>query len=290
MKKLFFYGFASLVLGLVSCDKITDPIVKKDVVVGTNFVTKSNAAISHFKKVLLEDYTGHTCGNCPAAADVAKQQADKYKDTIVVIAVHAGFFAKVKLPEYPASYTTTAGNDWDATSGFGVSNVGNPNGMVNRKNYAGNGLVQKETKWPTTIGIAIKDPMIVRLNVVTKYDTLVRSLSTDINAKFVAPYTNSIKISAVLIEDGIVGAQTDYRFSPDLIEDYDFEHMLRGSLNGSWGEVLKNGPIAVNDSAKVSYPNLGLSTDFKDKKVSVVVFAYDGTTREVLQVEKVKIR
>ncbi len=54
------------------------------------------------------------------------------------------------------------------------------------------------------------------------------------------------------MEDGIIGAQTDYRVSPDLVEEYEFEHMLRKSLNDSWGVVLKDTPIAANDSVLVS--------------------------------------
>lgn len=287
MKHFILIGMLFALIGVWSCDKVTEPRVKEPEVVGTQFVTKTNTSIAHFKKVLLEDYTGHTCGNCPAAADVAHQLAVKYGDTLVVLAVHAGFFAKVKLPEYPASYTTTAGNDWDATF---IGNAGNPNGMTNRKNYAGNGVVNKETKWPTTVSLALKDPMVVRLDLETKYDTIVRSLSTNIKAKFLSSYPNGTKLSAVLMEDGIVGAQTDYRVSPDLVEDYEFEHMLRKSLNDSWGVVLKDSPIAANDSVSLAYPNVGIENTFNDKKLSLVVFVYDGNTKEVLQVEKLKIR
>jgi len=282
---ILFILFATTILS--SCDKITEPRVKQTQVIGSQFITKTNASVAHFKKVLLEDYTGHTCGNCPAAADVAHQLAIKYGDSLVVLAIHAGFFAKVKLPEYPASYTTTVGNDWDATF---IGNAGNPNGMTNRKNYAGNGLVNKESKWPTTVSLAFKDPMIVRVNLETKYDTVVRSLSTNINAKFLSSYSNGTKLSVILMEDGIIGPQTDYRVSPDLIEEYEFEHMLRKSLNDSWGVVLKDAPIAANDSVLVSYLNVGLETTFNDKKLSLVVFVYDVTTKEVLQVEKLKIR
>jgi thiol-disulfide isomerase/thioredoxin len=287
MKNLILFGLLLTFAGLSSCDKVSEPRVKQDQVAGSVFVTKTNASISHFKKVLLEDYTGHTCGNCPAAADVAHGLSNKYKDTLVVMAVHAGFFSKVKLPEYPASYTTTAGTDWDASF---IGNAGNPNGMTNRKNYAGNGVVNKETKWPTTVSLALKDPMVVRINLETKYDTIVRSLTTNINAKFLSAYSKGTKISAVLIEDGIIGAQTDYRVSPDLVEEYEFEHMLRMSLNDSWGAVLKDPPIAASDSIMISYPNVGLGAGFNDKKISLVVFVYDAITKEVLQVEKLKIR
>lgn len=295
MKRLFFVSVIITSVAMTSCDKVKNPIEQTNTAVGTSFVTKSNATRSNFRKVLLEDYTGHQCGNCPNAALVAKNLSGVYQDSLVVIAVHAGFFTKLNS-EFTTSYTCTAGNDWDGSSGFGVSAAGNPNGMVNRKNFPSDGLIQKETKWPTTVPIALRQqPFIVKLDVTTNYDTTARALNTDVKAKFKTAYTNNTKISVVFIEDGIVGPQKDYTKNPDVVEEYDFEHMLRGAINGSWGTDLKTGPIAVNDSVSVSYPNFALpakvnNKDVNDKKVSVVVFAYDAVTREVLQVEKVKIR
>lgn len=298
MKKLILVPAFIVLTSLLSCDKVKLPIEKTDTAVGTSFITKSNATRSNFRKVLLEDYTGHQCGNCPAAAIVAENLSNTYKDSLVVIAVHAGFFTKLNAPEFLTSYTCQAGNDWDgAATGFGISSAGNPNGMVNRKNFPSDGLIQKETKWPTTVPIALRQqPFIVKLDVTTKYDSTARALNTEIKAKFKTNYTNTTKLCVVFIEDKIVGAQKDYTKNPDVIEEYDFEHMLRGSINGSWGADLKTGPINVNDSVALSYPNFSLPTSINtksavnDKNVAVVVFAYDAITREILQVEKVKIR
>ena len=289
MKKSFILLSLVTAINFIGCDKIKDPIEKKNTAVGSNFITKSNALVSNFKKVLLEDYTGHTCGNCPAAAIKADSLAAAYTSSLVVIAVHAGFFAKVKA-NYPTSYTTTVGNDWDGSSGFGISAVGNPNGMVNRKDYAGNGLIQKESKWPTTVKLGLEDPFIVKLDVTTNYDPSVRALNTNVKAIFKTNYPNSIKLSVVLTEDEIIGAQTDYTKIPDLVPDYKYQHMLRDAINGSWGDILKTAPIVINDSAKVVYPNFALNSSFNDNNISVIVFAYDALTKEVLQVEKVKIK
>jgi thiol-disulfide isomerase/thioredoxin len=190
MKHLICNLVLLIILSLSSCDKVSQPRIKQNQVIGSTFITKNNSQVAHIKKVLLEDYTGHTCGNCPAAADVAHQLYNRYQDTLVAIAVHAGFFARVKLPEYSTSYTTTPGNVWDAAF---IGTAGNPNGMTNRKNYNGNGLVNKETKWPTTVSLALKDPMVVRINVESKYDTIVRSLTTNIKAKFLSTYPNRHK-------------------------------------------------------------------------------------------------
>lgn len=293
MKKIIPVFCLAIFAILISCDKVKNPLVNKaSTVVGSNFITKSNSTVSDFKKVLLEDYTGHKCGNCPPAAVLSESLEAKYHDTIVVIAVHAGDFAKVRLPDYPDSYTTTAGYDWNINSGQGFAisfPSGNPNGMVNRKAYPGFNRVHKDT-WATTVALGKKDPFLVKLDVTTNYDPTVRALNTNVKATFKATYTVNTKISVVLIEDSIIGSQTDYTLNPDLIPNYRFNSMLRGAVNGSWGDLLKSSPIATNDSVKVSFPNFALNSAFNDKKISVVVFVYDETTQEVLQVEKVKIR
>ncbi|MBL7932253.1 MAG: hypothetical protein JNL60_10135, partial [Bacteroidia bacterium] len=111
---------------------------------------------------------------------------------------------------------------------------------------------------------------------------------------------------AVIIEDGLKGLQLDGSVK---IDDYDFEHVVRGTMNGDWGSSLTKSAKNTNDTVSVSFKNFdlrhGLSLSIpnvdptkdptikpivvNDKNVSVVVYAYNANTKEVLQVEKVKI-
>ncbi|MBL7921172.1 MAG: Omp28 family outer membrane lipoprotein [Bacteroidia bacterium] len=283
MKKSAFIPIIFMALIFASCDKVDYPAES------VNTDKDSTSGNTYIRKVLLEDYTGHKCGNCPAAAIVAENLYEQYKGKVITIAVHAGFFAKTSST-HPTSYTTTAGNDWDGSTGFAVSAVGNPNGMVNRKNYAGNGLIQKETKWPTTVALAINDTYILGLSIKPNYNESTRMLSTDVTAKFKTSYPNNVKLSLIIIEDSIIGPQTDYSKNPDYIPNYVFMHMLRESINGSWGTDLKTTPIAAKDSVKLSFNNFAIKNLFNDKRLYLVAFAYDATNKEILQVEKVKMK
>lgn len=297
MKKITASIFVLLVasIALVSCDKIKNPIVVKNTAVGTDFITKDNSSVANFKKTLLEDYTGMRCPNCPDAAVTATNLAATYGSSLVVIAVHTGPFAKPIGSFINQDYRTDSGDIWGGTAGFLIPSY--PNGIVNRKAYSGNGVIILHGAWPGVVAVAKNDPFVVKLNVTTKYDTTVKALNTAIKATFQTAYSNSVSVTALLIEDEIVGLQDIHGVET---EDYDFEHVVRGTLNGDWGQILKAGAATVGDTASVAINNIDLKAlkyaaqnkpiIVNDKHVSVVVIAFDSSTREVLQVEKVKIR
>jgi hypothetical protein len=294
MKKVCRLFYFLVILSMISCDKVDHPIVKKDTVVGSKFITKSNKTVSNFKKTLIEDYTGQRCPNCPGASSLIQSTlVPQYTNSLVVISVHAGSLSNPFAEYINQDFRTAAGNVWNGQSGFYITSW--PTGLINRKNYASNGLLLSSTKWTSIVPLAQNDPFVVKLDLTTEYDTTARSLNTYVKATFKTAYPNSTKIIAVYIEDGIIGLQDDKGV---LIEEYEFEYMLRGDINGTWGTDLKAAPAAVNDSINVSFANFYLPAEINppkgkkvnDKNVSVVVFAYDAITREVLQVEKVKIR
>ena len=118
----------------VSCDKMEQPYISTAAVVDTAAcpVPDFPAITVHKKRVLLEDYTGHTCPNCPTAGKLARDLKDQYPDQLIVMAVHAGWFART-YPEsgvaqlFDYDFRTSAGTEWDAF--FGNGNAGNPNGL-----------------------------------------------------------------------------------------------------------------------------------------------------------------
>jgi thiol-disulfide isomerase/thioredoxin len=267
--------FAIILFGalvLTSCDKVKDPV-------------QSVPIIESKRKVLIEDYTGHQCGNCPGAAEVAENLHKQYGDKVVVIAIHAGFFAKTNI-KYPKSYTTVTGNEWDA---YFIGNLGNPVGMINRKNY-GDGLVQGPSKWGSSVNVAMRDIHYMDLDIIHTYDSEKRQVDAAVKAKFARSYLADTKVSLLVLEDSVIGPQLDYRLTGNqYVEKYVFMHMLRDAVNGTWGTTLKKAPSAYNDSTQVSF-NYSVPTEFKDKDLYLVAFAFNESTREVLQVAKAKLK
>ncbi len=305
MKKLIIFIFIAAFMA--SCDKIDNPNQKPPIVYNCisplTQIVKTNTATSNFRKVLLEDYTGHTCVNCPRAAESAENLITRYKDSIVVIANHVSTtFAAPKTLNYKEDFRNPASDDWDKVENFGMSNAGLPKGMVNRQKP----FAQNHTAWASLVPGALNQLQSVKLDLVSNYDINSRYLTVKVKTTFKKAWINPVNLIVILTQDSIIGQQKDATPPPGSITDpidptirlnYQFDHIVIGSINGSWGQLTKNSPsendtLTIQNSCYLLNKCFTLTKDVcvNDKKVSVVAFAYDITTKEVLQVEKLKIR
>ncbi len=266
-------------LGFVACDKIEPPYKQ-----GTD-----GPVAEQTRKVLLEDYTGHTCVNCPTAAKKAVELVNLYQGKLILMAIHAGYFAEPKTAPFDADYRTEAGNAWDTF--FGMSAAGNPIGMVNRQKSQGVYTVENGD-WGSSVAAVIEDKASIQLEVVTDYNTANRSLKVDLKAKITQALDPALKVIACVVEDSIVSAQrnNDASLGGATIPDYVHRHMLRESLNGSWGEDLAMaGQSTTGAEFTKSYTN-SLSSVYNIEHVSIIVFVYNADTYEILQVEEKHIQ
>ncbi len=267
---------AFLLLG--SCTKISEPYYK----------VKSVEADTSKRTVLLEDYTGHLCTNCAPAGKIAHSIQELYDGQVIAVAVHAGSFAKPNPAKYfpylIADYRTEAGNTWFEYSGFNIP--GTPRGMVNRTPYNGN-ISFGPTDWNEAVKEAVKMEKIIDITVNNSYNAADSLLSTTIGVEFLKAYTGSATLTVCVLEDSIYGGQLNNEAgdSIPIVKHYLFMHMLRGSLNGSWGEGVATNPAAA------ATLNRTYTCDFKGKgwvpgHCSVIAFISDAETREVLQAAK----
>jgi len=281
--KLLFTTLLFIGLAFNSCDVIEEPftfvVQGCDICEDFEFDTPNNT----IKKVLLEEYTGHKCGNCPRAAEKAQELKNSYGDQLIVLSVHAGFFASTFTGNYEADYTTEAGNDWD--SNFGNSAAGNPNGMVNRIGFTQSTHILQDSQWGQKIDDELaKDPEY-GLQVKASYDDEQGIICINTySEKYPNANTDNVNINVVLSESHIISYQTDYDAEPSDIPDYEHNHVLRASITSSWGL-----PISFDENVSHSSYCIEKESDWNKDNLSVIAFISDAETFEVLQAEEVYI-
>ena len=117
---LFILGFL-----FFGCDKVEGPYG-----VSGNITPPDSTSDTIVRKVLLEDFTGHTCQACPASHAEAKRLQDIYGEQLVVLSIHAGFFAWPQGAPYQDNFQTTEGTA--IATDFNLINLSFPKGMINR--------------------------------------------------------------------------------------------------------------------------------------------------------------
>jgi len=250
-------------------------------------VDDCHCTYANVRKVLVEDYTGHTCGNCPRAAEVLHDLECQWGDRVVPIAVHVGFFAQPETNgdgSFGTDWRTPQGNAWN--SEFGNSGQGLPNGLINRRQEGGS-FPQSYTAWSAQVANLLAQPADATLEMQNTYNDGSRTVSTSIDINVLTDLNSGpYNIIVCLTEDSIVDWQKDY--NPDLPEenlhDYVHMHALRGNFNGNWGEQIGTGNLTSGSVENATY-SLTLDSEWDENNCNVVAFIYRTDNKEVIQAE-----
>ncbi len=294
---IIFAGLLSLVL--ISCDVVNAPYEKNPKDPSDTLLKDTSTVITRtgaLQNVLLEDYTGQLCGNCPEAAEIADRLYKVNGGRVIVTAIHSGIFAKKELPDYQYDFTTPTGDALDAA--FKISRAGNPNGLVNRVTI-NNRIIQGHPTWETVVAQQLQRTPALDLAMSHTFypesKTLVVTVRTEALAEIDAP----ANLSVWLQENDVIADQKDYRKTPSHITDYNFSHVLRASMNGTWGDTLSKAPSAKGTKStmtfRYTFPDAKLNAAdtlnyWNLKNFEIVAFAHKASTnKEVLQVVKRKL-
>jgi hypothetical protein len=289
------------IIAFISCDKVDSPFRVEDntVVIDSTdtlciFPVQSGGG---FRKVLAEEYTGHLCGNCPPASiflnDTLKP---KYQDSLVVISVHAGYFAGIcpmaaACPSgappgsFTTNFSTVVGETW--YSDFNVPT--NPVGMINRIGYPSSHIKAK-SQWDNLIKNQLLTLATARLRINNTFDESTRTLQTCIETKFLAYLNDSIRLQIVLTEDSIINWQVWYGHTPEDEPNFLHHHVLRTDVNTPNGSFLASGNIAADSTILKKFKYENIPSAWNADHLSVVAFVYKTSNREIIQVEENKIK
>ena len=260
---------------LQSCDKLKEPYA-------TLKESGDDTTTVNVRKVLLEDYTGHLCVNCPSATETAHILEQAYGGKLILIAVHAGNLAVPSDPPFTADYTSSAGEEWYNT--FGI--YANPLGMVNRKPFGGHLIIGADL-WASAVDSLIHKAPDALITIENSFNATSSTLTTIISTKFKSLLQGSFTLNVCITEDSLISAQknSDTLVGPiPVIHNYVFMDVLRGTINGNWGKVLTSS-VDTSLVYKKTYV-FSFSPSWIAKNCSVVSFVYNSDTKEIIQTEK----
>lgn len=278
----------SIILIITSCDVEEKP-----------FINDYDAYINPEKKVLIEDFTGHKCANCPGAARELDEISATYPGQIIGIAIHAGSFAKPDFgttTEDPYSYDfrTNAGDIID--NSFGNLSASLPSGMINRTGYPDNHNLGSG-EWLAVVANELKKEIAFTIDISSDESSI--SIASVVQKNI----TGNYNLVVCLTESNIINWQQDMD-DPNLdVEDYEHNHVLRAELidqalststnyvAGLELENIINYDLVDLEQSNIEYSNADLfgngeAGKWNANNISVVAYIYNTITKEIVQVEE----
>ena len=268
MNRLFsIFALAALLFVSVGCDKID-----------INNTHKPIDPLIGNKTVLIKDFTGARCVNCPAAADyVHELQHSLGEDRIFVLSVHAGFLAQPmgNFPDFLTDEGTAWYNSHDSNPLFSVDYPALTEGHT---------LNVEQVDTP--VADALAEPQLFDIFIENTYDEATRRLSVENTFFSEGDGSGKLYATVCLVEDSIVGWQT---IPGGVDKEYVFRNVFRGTLNGADGESVINGSFFFGDYFTSTY-SMVLDSTYNADQCYILTYIYDYETGKISQTAMEKIK
>lgn len=246
MKLKNIVALAALAFSFAACDDIKE---------SNRFIPVTPEAMTA-KNVLIEDFTGMNCINCPnAAEEIQKIQTVYGAEKIIAVAVHG------EMPGLSGPLANALGTEY--YNHWGVETL--PIGMVDRQG------LQNYTSWMATADARLKaqvTPLSLSLEN-TVYNEDARSITVQVEALAGADLT--AKLQVWITESNIKSFQKMPDGSTNL--NYIHNHVLRDAVNGAWGEAITL-EAGVNQQVTYTYA-IPEDKNWNAENLAVVAFVYN---------------
>ena len=231
------------------------------------------------KNIILEEFTGISCGYCPDGHKIGQQLHDANPSDVFLINIHTGPYA---TPQGPGTdFNTSFGAAIAGQSGL----TGYPAGTVNRHQFPmtqGGGTAMSRSDWGSASTQLLANPSPLNVGIQASVDMATNTLVVDIEVYYTGTQTvTSNMLNIAVVQNNIEGPQSGMSLNPTSIlpnGNYNHSHMLRHMLTGQWGEIISTltpGTLYSNQFTWVMPADIaGVTLD--PTNIAVVAFVSEG--------------
>jgi hypothetical protein len=304
MKKVLF--ITAIALGaLTSCDKVENPYPPADLGISwglypngdslhyyTNVYTAFGANANVDRNILIEDFTGHTCNFCPAAAEEADDIKNENPGRVFVSGVHAGpnGTGTLQVLNPGAGYNTVFYNETTDELGNYFGNLwagslftGNPFGTISRNGDENGTPMQGPQTWdPSAVALLTANDLKVNLQAQLNYFPSTRGVFLHVEADNIGAVSNELRIVVQLHQDSLIAPQKLVDNSQD--PNYVHHDILRATLdNKTFGQELDLEHMDANGKYYFNYA-YELPAEYAADNAHVLIYIRDAVTEEIYHV------
>lgn len=265
--------------------------------------TIRNQAFAPFKRVLVEEFSGTNCGNCPRGFVAMENLQNMYGYAI-----------------QPVVYRTYQGSSespgvGEITQYLGLDAVGAPSGVVNRTFmpsypmgavegshyvFSGRSIGDADT-WLDNVQDALATPAEAVVHVKSAYDEATREIDMTATVSYAVNTRNkSVSLYMALLEDKVSIVQSNYlnstedpllgdwgkggKYGTAMVVGYELDHVARGIVgNGYQGEQIQlPAEVEAGKEYQFSYQFTVPEYVTEPKNASILVALIDTNTGNVI--------
>lgn len=229
------------------------------------------------KVVLLEEFTGARCVNCPGGAEAVHSmlESETFAGKIVAVSLYPEQMPSLTTP-INVDLRTEAASEY--FSAYGGVSKGMPAAMFDRTPYDGSVLQLTTAKWSTVAAAMLLNASPVTISLSTEYAADTRELKISYDVRYDELLTEEVYMQLYVLENGIISKQASTKGT---IQEYVNNHVLRTPVNGIWGDSLDANHMP--DTHSLGTASVTLDAGWVAENIQVAGFVYRASDRCVLQ-------
>ena len=234
------------------------------------------------RKVVLEEFTGVNCGNCPDGHRRANALRDAHPGEVFLINIHQGSYA------YPAEIDLRTNYGDALASQAGINSY--PNATINRHSFNGSIAVADRTAWTSLSEGLLSTEAYANIAAKATVDWQTREMQVTVQVYYTGNSPASTNyLNVALLQDYIYGPQAGMNANMEQVDGNQYVHMhaLRDLITGQWGEEITTtiqGSF-VEKTYTYTIPEAVREVPVEMGNISVVAFLAEGRTEIITACE-----
>lgn len=235
--------------------------------------------------VLLEEFTGVRCVNCPRAHTTISALQSLYPGRVAAVGIHTGFYS-VPYAGQAEDLTLPEGNNIETLLG---SAQGYPSGSVNRRQFTGeSGVIISDQKWSNYVNLEKEVLPSVNVGLSRSWLEGDSSVVVDCRIRLNDSSSTPLYLTVYLVENNILGFQLNP--SPvGLDSAYVHKHVARKLLTPYNGVALQATSFPVGRIFERSFALNWLPKWRREQCEIIAAVHRGGNSGDVLQAAKLAI-
>lgn len=292
MKKLSYLSASCLIL-FASC-KEKDVLINfglKEGITDTTYMASVEAPQN--RNVLIEEFTGASCTNCPAGHDVVKSLIASNPGRVVALAYHTNDAGAIYQPvdkkgvKSIYDFRTEEATNIGKVIYEGLQSI--PTAGFDRTKV-GTSLLVNRTQWANETNKRLLVPPSVNMYLTSEYKADEKKVSVKLKVVYATDVSTKNSVNLGLVESKIIDAQ---EFSDRIEVNYEHNHIFRKSFTPYNGYPVLDS-IATKKAGRVYEYNYVFTPDEKWNLDNCYLVAYMNNSetgnKEILQAIEVKLK